>query len=52
METKRVHGGKATEKQIVRLHKEGWHPVNIASIAHIDIETVREVLKRRKLIID
>jgi hypothetical protein len=48
----RLHGGKATEKQIIRLHNEGWYPANIASIAQANIATVREVLKRRNLITD
>lgn len=48
----RLHGGKATERQIVRLHNEGWHPANIASIAHTSVETVLEVLNRRNLITD
>lgn len=47
MATTRVHGGKALEKQVIRLQKEGWHIANIASIAKVDAGTVREILKRR-----
>jgi hypothetical protein len=36
----------------MELHREGWFPVNIASIARIDIQTVREVLTRNKVILD
>jgi len=50
MDTAKVHGGKALEKQIIRLQKEGWHVANIASIAKVDADTVREILKRRNII--
>ena len=40
------------ERRVMELHKEGWFPVNIASIAHIDIQTVRDVLTRNKVILD
>jgi lambda repressor-like predicted transcriptional regulator len=50
MATTRVHGGKALEEQVIRLHKEGWHLANIASIAKVNAETVREILKRRNII--
>lgn len=45
-------GGLTLEKRVMELHKEGWFPVNIASIAHIDIQTVRDVLTRHKVILD
>ena len=46
------HVATATDKRVMELHKEGWFPVNIASIAHIDIKTVRDVLARHKVILD
>ena len=48
----RQHGGAALDRKIMELHREGWFPVNIASIARIDIQTVREVLTRNKVILD
>lgn len=50
MATPRVHGGKALEQQIIQLQEEGWHIANIASIAKVNAETVREILKRRNII--
>lgn len=48
----REHGGTALDKRVMELHNEGWFPVNIANIAHIDIKTVRDVLKRHNVILD
>jgi len=50
MATTRVHGDKALEQQVIRLQKEGWHIANIASIAKVNADTVREILKRRNII--
>lgn len=50
MTTTRVHGGKTLEQQVIRLQKEGWHVANIASIAKVNADTVREILKRRNII--
>ena len=50
MATTRVHGGNTLEQQVIRLQKEGWHMANIASIAKVDADTVREILKRRNII--
>lgn len=50
MTATRVHGGKALEQQVIRLQKEGWHIANIASIAKVNADTVREILKRRNII--
>lgn len=50
MTTTRVHGGKALEQQVIRLQREGWHVANIASITKVDVDTVREILKRRNII--
>lgn len=46
----RLHGEKALEQHVIRLHEEGWHVPNIASIAKVDADTVREILKRRNII--
>lgn len=52
MDKTRQLGGSTLERRVMELHKEGWFPVNIAHIAHIDIQTVREVLTRHKVILD
>ena len=52
MATKRIHRGKALEQQVIRLQKEGWHVANIASIAHVDADTVRTILKRQNIAFD
>ena len=52
MDRTRQSEGSALEKRVMELHKNGWFPVNIASIAHIDIKTVRDVLARNNVIID
>ncbi len=48
----RLHGSKLIEKQVLELYHEGWHIPNIVSIAHIDLDTVKGVLERRKVMID
>lgn len=50
MATARVHGGNTLEQQVIRLQKEGWHVANIASIAKVNADTVRDILKRRNII--
>lgn len=50
--TKRLHGGRTVEQFIYDLQKEGWGVANIASIAKVEAETVRAVLKRRNIILD
>ena len=50
--TKRLHGGRTTEQYVLDLHKNGWCVTNIASIAHIDVQTVREILARHKVFMD
>lgn len=52
MNRTRQIGGAALERRVMELHNEGWFPVNIASIARIDIQTVRDVLTRHKVILD
>ena len=52
MATKRIHRGKALEQQVIRLQTEGWHVANIASIAHVDADTVRTILKRQNIAFD
>lgn len=32
-------------KQVMRLYDEGWHVANIASIAKVNADTVRQILK-------
>lgn len=50
--TKRLHGGRTTEQYVLDLHKNGWCVTNIASIAKVDAETVREILRRKNIIMD
>ena len=45
-------GDSSLKRKIMELHREGWFPVNIASIARIDLQTVRDVLTRNKVILD
>lgn len=52
MSRTRQPGGTTLDRRVMELHREGWFPVNIASIARIDIQTVREVLTRNKVILD
>lgn len=40
------------EQFIYDLQKEGWGVSNIASIAKVEAETVREILKRRNIVLD
>lgn len=50
--TKRLHGGRTTEQYVLDLHSNGWCVTNIASIAKVDAETVREILRRKNIIMD
>ena len=47
--TTRVHGGKAAERQVMRLYNEGWHIPNIASIAGVKPGVVKEILESRDI---
>jgi len=50
--TKRLHGGRTTEQYVLDLHSNGWQVANIASIAGVDAQTVREILRRKNIIMD
>lgn len=50
--TKRLHGGRTTEQYVLDLHKNGWCVTNIASIAGVSAQTVREILRRKNIIMD
>ena len=50
--TKRLHGGRTTEQYVLDLQKNGWQVANIASIAKVDAQTVREILRRKNIIMD
>lgn len=52
MATTRQHGGTSLDRRVMDLYREGWHIPNIASIARVKPDTVREVLERHKVIID
>lgn len=43
--TKRIHGENATITQVIKLHNEGWKIENIASMARVKPERVRQILK-------
>lgn len=45
-----IHVPDATVRQIIRCHKEGWQPVNIASICGTKPAIVHQVLKEKKLL--
>jgi hypothetical protein len=48
--TMRLHGQQSVADQVMRLHQEGWQPVNIASIAKVGIATVRQILKDKGIV--
>lgn len=50
--TKRLHGGRTTEQHVLDLQKNGWGVTNIASIAGVSAQTVREILRRKNIIMD
>ena len=37
-------------QQVVRCHKEGWQPVNIASICGVKAEIVKKILEEKNLL--
>lgn len=47
---KRIHGENATITQVVRLHNEGWQIENIASMARVKPERVRQILKDKGIL--
>lgn len=52
MTTTKQHGGRALERQVMNLWREGWHIPNIASIARVKPDVVKDVLERNKVILD
>ena len=45
-----IHCEKALQQQILRLHKEGWHIANIASIAQCKPDVVQQALKDKGIL--
>lgn len=45
-----IHCEKALQRQILRLHKEGWQIANIASIAQCKPDVVQQVLKDKGIL--
>lgn len=45
--TMRLREDIAVEQRVMSLHREGWQPANIASIAKINIGVVRHILKEK-----
>ena len=41
---------KSIEKKVIALHKEGWHVPNIASIARVKAEVVKQILREKNLL--
>lgn len=41
---------KTIEKKVIALHKEGWHVTNIASIARIKPDVVKQILREKNLL--
>jgi uncharacterized protein (DUF433 family) len=48
--TMRLHGEKTTVQRVLDLHREGWHPDNIASIAKVSIDRVKQILKDKGIL--
>lgn len=38
------------EKKVIALHNEGWHVANIASIARVKPDVVRQILREKNLL--
>lgn len=45
-----IHYEKVLQRQILRLHKEGWQIANIASIAQCKPDVVQQVLKDKGIL--
>ena len=41
---------KNIEKRIVALHEEGWHVPNIAYIAKVGADVVKQILREKNLL--
>jgi len=41
---------KTIEKNVVALHKEGWQVSDIASIAHVKPNVVKQILREKNLL--
>lgn len=48
--TMRLHGEKTTVQRVLDLHREGWCPDNIASIAKVSIGRVKQILKDKGIL--
>jgi transposase len=51
MATTRLHGGRAAERQVMKLYYEGWHIPNIASMAQIGAHAVIDILSKNNILI-
>ena len=45
-----IHCEKALQRQILRLHKEGWQVANIASIVQCKPDVVHQILKDKGIL--
>ena len=41
---------RTIEKKVIDLHKEGWHVTNIASIARVKPDVVKQILREKNLL--
>jgi uncharacterized protein (DUF433 family) len=48
--TMRLHGEKTTVQRVLDLHREGWCPDNIASIAKVNVSRVKQILKDKGIL--
>jgi hypothetical protein len=46
----RLHGEKTTVQRVLDLHREGWCPDNIASIAKVNVSRVKQILKDKGIL--
>lgn len=50
MSKKNLRGGRTLVQHVLDLQKEGWQVANIASIAQVDAEKVRNILRSNGLL--
>jgi uncharacterized protein (DUF433 family) len=48
--TMRLHGEKTTVQRVLDLHREGWSPARIASMAQCRLADVKQILKDKGIL--
>jgi uncharacterized protein (DUF433 family) len=46
----RLHGEKTTVQRVLDLHREGWSPARIASMAQCRLADVKQILKDKGIL--